>query len=215
VTPEPEGIRKFVDYFVPRMRIIKHDQIIWRKHWLILVREAGPAAVFCLLSLIVLAVGLIRPGTLGRVPLYLTSTIPAGALLITWCWYLWSYDGWRNDIYIVTDERIIDIEGSPFHIRKESRTEGTFDVIQNTDYSSPNWFFRILRIGNVTIDTAAKQHAFTFDSVPRPEEVQQEIFKRLTAFREKRATEAAERQYAEFTKWFGTYHRSVLEQKEQ
>ena len=215
VTPELEGIRKFVDYFVPRMRIIKRDQIIWRKHWLVLVREAGPAAVFCLLSLIVLAVGLIRPGAVHRLPLYLTSTIPAVALLITWCWYLWSYDGWRNDIYIVTDERIIDIEGSPFHIRKESRTEGTFDVIQNTDYSSPNWLFRILRIGNVTIDTAAKQHAFTFDSVPRPEEVQQEIFKRLTAFREKRATEAAERQYAEFTKWFGTYHRSVLEQKEQ
>jgi hypothetical protein len=215
VTPELEGIRKFLDYFIPRMRIIKRDRIIWRKHWLILVREAGPAAVFCLLSLVTLAVGFIRPGALHQFPLYLTATIPASALLITWCWYLWSYDGWRNDVYIVTDERIIDIEGSPFHIRKESRTEGTFDVIQNTDYSSPSWFFRILRIGDVTIDTAAKQQAFTFDSVPRPEEVQQEIFKRLTAFREKRAVEAAERQYAEFTKWFGTYHRSVLEQKEQ
>jgi uncharacterized membrane protein YdbT with pleckstrin-like domain len=141
--------------------------------------------------------------------------VPLIAIVATFVWYLWNYDEWRNDIYIVTDERIIDIEGSPFHLKKESRTEGTFDVIQNTDYNSPNWLFRILRIGDVTIDTAAEKNAFTFTSVARPEEVQQEIFKRLTAFREKRAQEQAERQYAEFTKWFGTYHRSVMDHKEQ
>jgi hypothetical protein len=45
--------------------------------------------------------------------------------------------------------------------------------------------------------------------------VQQEIFKRLTAYREQQQREAAERRYAELTKWFGTYHRSVVEQKEQ
>jgi CRP/FNR family cyclic AMP-dependent transcriptional regulator len=215
MTPEREGILKFLDYFVPRMRIVKPDQIIWRKHWLVLAREVGVPAVLLALSLAGTAVGLIRPGLLRQMPLHITATVPGVAVLIALGWYLWNYDGWRNDIYIVTDERIIDIEGSPFHLQRESRTEGTFDVIQNTDYSSPNWLFRVLRIGDVTIDTAAKQNAFTFDSVPRPEEVQQEIFKRLTAFREKRSREAAERQYAEFTKWFGTYHRSVMEQKEQ
>jgi hypothetical protein len=214
VTPEWQGLLKLANYFVPRMRVVKSDQIIWRKHWLLLVRDAGLPAVLFWLSMLLLLIGVIRPEPFRQFSRWYTVLVPGIAALICLGWYLWHYDGWRNDVYIVTDERIIDIEGSPFHLQKESRTEGTFDVIQNTDYNSPNWLFRILRIGDVTIDTASQQSAFTFFSVSRPEEVQQEIFKRLVAFREQREREAAERQYAEFTKWFGTYHRSVMEQEE-
>jgi hypothetical protein len=215
VTPERKGLIKLVDYLVPRMRVVKQDQIIWRKHWIILLQEAGLAALVVVLSVTLLGVGFVRPGFLGRIPLHLTVAVPAVAVAVSFAWYLWHYDGWRNDVYIVTNERIIDIEGSPFHLQKESRREGTFDVIQNTDYSSPNWIFRVLRIGDVTIDTAAEQKAFTFTSVPRPEEVQQEIFKRLTAFKERQEQAERERRYSEYTRWFGEYHRSVMEQKEQ
>jgi hypothetical protein len=214
VTPEPVGLLKIVDYFVPRMRIVKPDRIIWRRHWLILLQEAFAPILLFLFSAALLVLALTGLGFLGRLPWLLVVLIPVGAALISLLWWLWVYDGWRNDIYIVTDERIIDVEGSPFHLRGESRIEGTFDVIQSIDYSSPNWFYRILRIGDVTIDTASQQAAFTFDLVSRPEEVQQEIFQRLTAYREERAREETERQYAEFSKWFGTYHRSVMEQKE-
>ncbi len=214
VTPEREGLLKIVDYFVPRTRIVKPDRIIWRRHWWILVRKVTPPALLSLFSAAVLALTIIRPGFLSQISWRLAVPIPAGVTFLSLLWWLWRYDGWRNDIYIVTDERIIDVEGSPFHIKGESRIEGTFDVIQSTDYSSPNWLYRILRIGNVTIDTASKQAAFTFDLVARPGEVQQEIFRRLTAYREERAREETERQYAEFSKWFGTYHRSVTEQKE-
>jgi hypothetical protein len=162
VTPERKGLIKLLDYLVPRMRVVKQDQIVWRKHWIILLQEAGLAALVVVLSVALLGVGFVRPGFLGRIPLHLTVAVPAVAVAVSFAWYLWHYDGWRNDVYIVTNERIIDIEGSPFHLQKESRREGTFDVIQNTDYSSPNWIFRVLRIGDVTIDTAAEQKAFTF-----------------------------------------------------
>ena len=215
VTPERRGLVKLMDYLVPRMRVVWPDRIVWRKHWVILLQEAGLAALVTFLSMALLVVSLVRPGFLGQVPIHLTVPIPAIAVVASFVWYLWHYDGWRNDVYIVTDERIIDIEGSPFHLQRESRREGTFDVIQNTDYSSPNWLFRVLRIGDVTIDTAAEQKAFTFTSVPRPEEVQQEIFKRLTAFKEKQERAERERRYSEYSRWFGEYHRSVMEQKEQ
>jgi uncharacterized membrane protein YdbT with pleckstrin-like domain len=167
------------------------------------------------LSLALLALMVLRPGVLGRLVGIWAGLIPVVLLAISIGWYLWSYDGWRNDVYIVTDTRIIDIEGSSFHLREETRTEGTFDVIQNTDYNSPNWLARVFRIGDVTIDTASQQKAFTFDSVARPDEVQQEIFKRLIAYRERRAREENERQAAELAKWFDTYHRSVFEQEEE
>jgi hypothetical protein len=214
VTPERTGFFKIVDYFVPRTRIVKPDQIIWRKHWLILLKAVWSPLLVLLFSLVALFLALLRPGILQDLPWYLSVPLPALFTLFACGWYLWRYDGWRNDIYIVTDTRIIDIEGSPFHLQEESRKEGTFDVIQNTDYSSPNWLFRILRLGDVEISTAAQQEPFTFDLVSRPEEVQQEIFKRLTAFRENKARQETDQQYAEFTKWFGTYHRSVVEQKE-
>lgn len=214
VTPEPTGLWMVFDYFIPRSRIVRRDQIVWRKHWLVLLRQVGPPAALLVLFLVLLILGSVGPGLLGQLPIYITVAAPIVGLVAAFLWYWWRYDGWRNDVYIVTDTRIIDIEGSPFHLQKESRREGTFDIIQNIDYSSPNWLFRILRVGSVTIDTAAQQKAFTFDLVPSPEEVQQEIFKRLFAYREKGRHEESERRYTEFARWFETYHHSVIEQKE-
>ena len=214
VTPEPKGLFKWVDYFIPRIRIVKPDRIIWRKHWIVLIKEVGLPLLFALLAVAwFVAFLVLLPDRVGGLSRYWFLLLPIVAWLVFSGWYIWRYDGWRNDIYIVTDTRIIDIEGSPFHLREETRTEGTFDIIQNIDYSSPNWLARVLRLGRVTISTAAKQEAFTFDLVERPEEVQQEIFKRVTAFKDQKAREEKQRQNAEFTKWFGIYHRSAVQKE--
>jgi hypothetical protein len=132
--------------------------------------------------------------------------------LISFGWYLWRYEGWRNHIYQVTDSRIIDIEGTPFHLRHETRTEGTFDVIQNVTYDSPNWVFRLLSIGFVRIDTAAEQGAYTFDWVSHPAEVQQEIFRRWTDYREREEEAATRRRHQEFLDWIVQYDRLVRQE---
>lgn len=214
ITPRHTGLLRFLDYIVPRTRVVEPNQIVWRKHWLILLREAGLPVIGMLFSMALFALAILRPDFLRSIPSLVTMLVPALVLLASTAVYIWRYDGWRNDKYIVTDNRIIDVESSPFHLRKETRTEGTFDIIQNTDYNSPGLLARILRIGDVTIDTASKQQAFTFTSVERPEEVQQEIFKRVMAFRERRAREEAERRYAELARWFDTYHNQVVELKE-
>jgi hypothetical protein len=215
LTPKRAGCLLLLDYFIPHTKIVKRDQIIWRRHWVILLQAVAVPALLFVFAVALLVVVVALPGPLGEVPLLYRALLPGLLAVFAFGWYQWRYSGWRNDIYIVTDTRLIDIAGSPFHVRGESRIESTFDVIQNTDYSSPNLIARILRIGNVTIDTASQRNALTFDSVPRPEDVQQEIFKRLTAFRERREREESERQYAEFAKWFEAYHHSVIEQEEQ
>jgi len=68
VIPEREGLLKAVGYFVPRTRVAKPDRIIWRKHWLILFRDVGPAVLLFVFSLALLVVGFVRPGILGRSP---------------------------------------------------------------------------------------------------------------------------------------------------
>jgi hypothetical protein len=198
-----------LDYFVPYTRVEEPDRITWRQHWLILLpRVALPLLLFFVsLVLIILALDLSAPWVQERRGLWLVPGILL--MLISIGWYVWRYDEWRNDVYQVTDSRIIDIEGSPFHLRKETRTEGTFDVIQNIRYDSPNIFYRALDIGFVTIDTAAEEGAYTFDWVSHPAEVQQEIFSRWTAYREQQKETETARRHQEFLDWIVQYDRLV------
>ena len=215
-TQPPTGLLRMLDYFVPHTRIVLPDQIKWRQHWLILLTKLVPVFILFLLAVVLLALGVVWPSFLGSTPGSRWLLLAPGGmlLLVSFVLYLWSYDGWRNHVYILTDTRIIDIAGTPFHLRGEKRVEGMFDSIQNITYDSPNFFYRALRIGNVDIDTAAEQRAYTFDRVGRPDEVQQEIFRRLVRYRERREMGEVERRYDEFAKWFETYHRSVAEKQE-
>jgi len=219
VTPTHTGLLRALDYFTPRPHEVQPDQIKWRKGRVVLLVQTLPSLLLFGVSMVLLILALTSPGFLGLIDSRdaARATMVGGAIglfLVAFAVYIWKYDGWRNDVYIVTESRIIDIEGSPFHLRKESRTEGTFDIIQNIDYESPGLLARILRLGHVTIDTAAQRRAFTFTWVERPEKVQQEVFKRLVAYRENRARRERERQYAELAKWFDTYHHEVIGQED-
>jgi CRP-like cAMP-binding protein len=212
----PKGLLKMLDYFVPHTCIVLPDQIRWRQHWLILLTKLIPVFVLFVAAGALLALGIVWPPFFGSTPgSRWLLLVPGGLLLlVSIVLYLWRYDGWRNHVYILTDTRIVDIEGTPFHFRGETRVEGTFDSIQNITYDSPNFFYRALRIGNVDIDTAAEQRAYTFDLVGRPDEVQQEIFRRLVRYRERQELGETERRYDEFAKWFEAYHHSVIEKQE-
>lgn len=214
---QPKGRRKermsALEYFVPYTRIEEKDGVTWRRHWLFMVAKVLPPLLLFFGSVAIV----ILPLTLQEPWLGLNRwmwALPGGLLtLFSIGWYLWRYEAWRNDVYRVTDSRIIDIEGSPFHLRKETRTEGTFDVIQNVTYDSPNLFYRILGIGFVTIDTAAEQAAYTFDWVSHPERVQQEIFQRWTAYREREEEEATRRRHQDFLNWIVEYDRLVRQEE--
>jgi hypothetical protein len=209
-TPERTGLLAVVDYFIPRTRVVRDDQITWRKHWFFLLVKVWVPVLLFVGAMIALGLGITQPGILGEIQ---PGAIILPALLvavIAFVWYIWNYDGWRNDIYIVTDERIIDIEGSPFHLFKETRREGGFEIIQNINYESPNLFYRILRIGDITMDTAAQQAAYTFDNVARPSDVHTEIIRRLVAYREQQEARETQRRYDEISKWFEVFGHDVL-----
>jgi hypothetical protein len=214
LTSLPGGLLRVLDYFVPRTRVILSDQIMWRQHWLILVLSLLPVFGMFFLATFLLILALSQPAFLSGLPFRYTILPGLITLVASFIWYLWRYDAWRNHIYILTDTRIIDVEGTPFHLRGETRVEGEFNVIQNVTFDSPNLIYRALRIGDVYIDTAAQENAYTFELVGRPEEVQQEIFRRLVAYRDNRERGEVERRYSEFARWFVTYHRSVIQQEE-
>ncbi len=138
----------------------------WRKHWVVLVQ-----------ALIRPAIGLaIALGLLVLVPIPFVSWISLGALIFGVIYVAWQTVDWSNDVYIVTKDRIIDVEKVPFI--SEDRRETQLIMIQDVNYSQPNFVTRLFNYGDVMVQTAGRAGVFTFDHVPKPREVQAEIVQR-------------------------------------
>lgn len=206
----PEHLRrirplKAIIYFIPKVKESDGKQITWRKHHLILLKNALLPALLLFASLYALTAALFglapfpSPAPMLLLPLSLVSAI-------TFFWYIYKYDTWRKDIYIVTDTNIIDIKGSPLNLGAETRREGPFGAVQNITYHTPSYFTRLFNMGNVVIETAGTMDTFTFEQVYDYKGVQQEVSRRLFAYKEKERQKARSDEEKRFTRWFGEYH---------
>lgn len=118
-------------------------------------------------------------------------------------WLLLNSVDWRNDIYILTHDRIIDQVRFP--LLYDQRTEARLDQIQNVRYQQGFWG-GILGFGDVTVETAGRTQAVLFLQVPHPAEIQRSIFGRIDLLNERRATGEATRRQDQLSKWFRAYH---------
>lgn len=73
---------------------------------------------------------------------------------------------WYYNIYIITDERIIDIDFISLIYRQVS--EAKIDKIEDVTAATSGLFAGIFNYGNVTIQTAAEKREFEFQRVPQP-----------------------------------------------
>jgi len=79
----------------------QEDRVTWRKHWVQLARRIW----LPLLALILWGGILILLHRMGPTPGWFLIGI--GGLLIPVLWLWWNWDNWRNDLYTVTDDRLI------------------------------------------------------------------------------------------------------------
>jgi hypothetical protein len=91
-------------------------------------------------------------------------------------WYLVSFAfgiqgflNWYFNVYIVTDERIIDID---FHnlIYKEV-SDANIDKIQDVTYRMGGVIRTMFNYGDILIQTASERPNFEFSAVPKPDKV--------------------------------------------
>jgi uncharacterized membrane protein YdbT with pleckstrin-like domain len=202
LTPPPwmSEVTRVLRYFLPPMRHEEGETITWRKHWITLIPALWlPTAIIMALTVgIVAALSLLPAQT--RIVLLLVYGVALVGLLP---WWIWQFDDWRNDIYQVTDNRIIDIEKRPFFGREERR-EANLGVVQDINSERPSFLARILNYGSVTVETAGIE-PFTFDYVKDPGGVQAEIFRRAEAFRARQRQQESERRRSELLDWFTVY----------
>ncbi len=166
---------------------------IWRKHPLnLLMRAWVPLVGLALMILALIALpALAELAGLSWAGLLL----PWGVLTLFFAgWLWWRVEDYLNDLYIVTDEKIIDIEMKPLGL-DYNRREGSLERVQTVNTVQKGLLAKIFDYGNVIIRTAAEGEAYDFIMVPNPRRVQQIIFQKMDALRQQQeAKRIAEQQ---------------------
>ncbi len=178
------------------------DNLVWRKHWVFLLRQTFLPVVAFLASTALIVISLLFLSTRYRFPLFIASLLLWVATLV-WLW--WRIDDWGNDLYIVTDSLIIDIEKKPLFFSEERR-QATLDMIQNVSLEKQGLLPALLNYGDVVIQTAGPTGAFTFANVANPTRVQREIFNRVDAYNADKQRRVRQQEKVEISEWFREYH---------
>jgi uncharacterized membrane protein YdbT with pleckstrin-like domain len=189
----------------------KGSMIVWRKHWIVLLRQMRRWLVALFILDIVLVIYWQVPGI---------QILPSGVhLLIGFVLFLicvggliWEWMDWNNDIYAITDTQIIDSEKMPFGLRETTIT-APLEQVQDVRVEVPNLINFIFDFGNVKIETAGKTAQMNFHSVRSPRQVADQIFRRLGENRVRRAESDAALRNRGFVDALISYHRLTKEEE--
>ena len=232
VQPEPEPQPPASDRFgrfrtlggwLPRFEIRDNGRVVWRKHWINLVQRTGIQALAMLLALYLILAFALASATrsLGLAPVELppVSFFPfQGWLFFLFAvlgffailWFVYQYVDWRNDIYIVTDNEVIDVERELaifpfFFFYTESRRQASLANVQYVDLNVPGPLAMLLNYGNVIVQTAGAEGRLDFLLVGKPRRVHDEILRRLAAYQERQSEREFQERWGDMAQWFETY----------
>lgn len=169
--------------------------IYWsRRHPIELLRSLlWPVVVgFAWTIIALVAVFLVAQGDLRWESIILT--IWAAGLVPLTLWALWEGVDWWNDLYIVTDQRVINLERVVLLF--EERREAPINKVQNVNAVQSNPVAAMLNYGDLLIETAAERGAIRFRAIPNSNVVAARILQEREKAREagRRASESQKRQ---------------------
>ena len=182
---------------------VSPECIVYRTHWTILFSKVFiPVLLLMSQGLLYLFLAanqseIIR-NTVFNIVLLINNTI-----LLTWAVY--RFIDWRNDVYIITDDQIIDIDRRPFGM-EEKRT-APIKNIQSIRYKRSGIFGLLFNYG--TVYTRIGDEEFTFDNVHRPAEVQEALFVAKERFHQKEEDVEKRMQRKKAVDWIDSYHQII------
>ena len=187
------------------------ERIVWHKHWFVLARQVVPLAILALGLLLLMAGGFVFD-FYQQLDLAISQTIVGLEFVLAFIFLIllaaiaWFTADWWNDTYELTSDSIIDIEKSPLFLAEE-RKEARLSEIQDVRLNISSPLEMILNYGDITVETAAKEGAFTFDHVPNPRAVKEEINRRVIEWRRNDERRKARDQMKDLPDWFEMYRR--------
>jgi hypothetical protein len=186
-----------------RLRYEGNGAITYRKHWFVLVRAIWLPV---LLMLGMLAVTIIRvTGGLMMLPLSTALYGLLALMFVDFLWILYQYADWRNDIFQVTMDQIIDFDRKPFG--KVRRRSAPLENVLSIEYERRGFWGFLFNFGTVYITVGNTR--LTFDFVYNPSEVQQDIFYRMGERLEQLRQYEIDTERERISEWIASYHRRM------
>ncbi|MBC8330544.1 MAG: cyclic nucleotide-binding domain-containing protein [Anaerolineae bacterium] len=205
IEPElPEDVPVATDraragFWLFRARTVDGDTITYNKHWSVfLVRAWAPTTLLFFSSII--TIWMIR-FMISNPILLILGVMP----LSIFFWWLYEYVDWKNDIYCLTRDRIIDREKSP--LGQESFRSAPIKNIQSVGHAIPNTIGLILNVGHVEINVG--DQTLTFEGVYNPALVHQDISQRMEEGIAKAEKGRIAAEHERMATWLEIYHNQV------
>lgn len=201
-TPPPAerpGLFGWTRLFFPPSWQREGTTVTWRRHWITLLGAVWvPLAVMFGSTLVVVLIARWAPHVSPTV-----AILYALVMFFAIPWFLWQFEDWQNDYFQVTATRIVQVDRLPLFLR-EQRREASLEQVTNVRFEQ-GILGKILRYGDVFVETAAPAGTFHFQKVSRPQEVQREIFAHVEAARRRRQEEEARQRRLEMLDWLSAY----------
>lgn len=188
------------------------DRIVWRKHWFVLLGKIIMPLSLLVLILMVVSGQQFIPDTLHNLVAALDLALAFIGLFAV-AWILWNFADWRNDTYEVDYKELADVEKKPLFFAEQRRT-ALLSEIENIEIGIPSPIHFLFNFGNVRIQTAATEGNFTFDWVPNPRRVSEEIRRRIEVYRHLQEDARARQRAEELPDWFEMYDRLGVDSRD-
>ena len=207
--PNPvQGLLGLLRHFTFKVRTESKGVVTYHKHPIVLAqRLALPTltivALFVLLGLRILG----RIVLLDGLAFFVAWLIP---LLAVFGWWLYLYEDWRNDIYQVTPDQILDIARRP--LGQESRRTAPLGNVLSIKTDRPGLLALLLNYGTVLIQTGPGGE-FSFHDVFAPLSVQQDIFRRMEARQQRAAAAEVAAERDRLAKVLGAFYEITLDEQ--
>jgi len=201
-----------------KLRVEDGGTVTYRKHWFVLLQQAGrPLAFFLgILALIGIRIGILYKTPGNRVFEIAETGIPRPdtwivfllfVMLLVFGWLVWEYIDWNNDIFKVTPEEIIDLDKTP--LGTEERRSAQIENILSTEYQRVGLTGYLLNYGTVYITVGGTKLAF--EDVLDPAGVQADINRRRMARIAKKNEDTANVERERMAVWLAAYHQNLSE----
>ncbi len=199
--PKPPGLgQQLASYFTLRLRFEQGDTVIYRKHWYLLLRDVWKSSLGLLLLAVALVTYALRLWPVA-VPLLALALVLAALFIPLAAWWLYEYEDWRNDIYMVTIEQIFDVNKKPFG--PETRKSAPLANVLSLKYERPGLLGILFNFGTVVATVAGTE--FRFEGVFDPVGVQNDIYRRQEMQKAKKEAAETARKNEEMADWLLAY----------
>ena len=192
-------------FFRAETRFEQGEMITYRTHYVFLAMKLFLPTLAQVGVIIVAGLntwnGLNGQPVFPSVPTTILTALSLLVLLFAWATY--HYMDWRNDIYQILPDKLVDRDQKPF--QEEHIVQAFLENIQSLEIQRENLLEMVLNFGTLIINSGTDQK-LTFDNIPDPARALQEIYNRLYKLQQNRRKDELLKQAEQSAIVLATYH---------